>query len=226
MNSTGDAAGDQGARPPADGNDSAPGDGYYFYGVVRVGAGWEVLRRRPDSEREVVRLRHRDLEAVVRRAPLEPPAPELEAVRAHQRVIDHTMRQGTILPAPFGVIFRSRDRILQFLEHQYGPLDEGLSLVDGHWEHRLHVLSNAPGKPKERHAELASEAYSHLRRYTRSAITFPPKGSRIFSAAFLVEKDKWVEFFERVEELSSGYPELELDLTGPWPPYDFVRMTL
>lgn len=212
------------ARPDQDEGEAA--DGYYLYGVVRVGAGWEVLRRRPDSEREVIRLRHRDLEAVVRRSPLEPPAPDLSSVRAHQRVIDGTMRQGSILPAPFGVVFRGRDRILQFLEDQYGPLDEGLSLVDGHWEHRLHVLSSEPGKPKERHAELASEAYSHLRRYTRSAITFPPQGRRIFSAAFLVEKDQWVEFFERVEELSSGYPELELDLTGPWPPYDFVQMSL
>jgi hypothetical protein len=32
-------------------------------------------------------------------------------------------------------------------------------------------------------------------------------------------------FSERVQELRDEHPDLAVEQTGPWPPYDFVRIT-
>ncbi|MGH7720478.1 MAG: GvpL/GvpF family gas vesicle protein, partial [Gemmatimonadaceae bacterium] len=44
------------------------------------------------------------------------------------------------------------------------------------------------------------------------------------SAAFLLPRDAWGEFSERVAELARHSDSLDFELTGPWPPYDFVRI--
>jgi hypothetical protein len=44
----------------------------------------------------------------------------------------------------------------------------------------------------------------------------------ILNAAFLVDKAKIPEFSERVGEISSGYSEVKVQYSGPWPAYNFV----
>jgi hypothetical protein len=39
-----------------------------------------------------------------------------------------------------------------------------------------------------------------------------------------VERDHWAEFEAAVAEQGRQDPELRYRVTGPWPPYDFVRM--
>lgn len=205
------------------GNQRGTAGGFHLFGIVRSGARWQVLRRRAADSDQVARVRFRDLEAVVRRAHFDVPPLEKEALLAHQRVVDETMRKETILPAPFGIVFRGRRELIQFLEEQYLVLDEALSLVDDHWELRLHVSPHGAAVPEA--SQLASDLYTELRRFARAALPFPPDGDRVFSAAFLVPRTHWVEFWERAEDMGSEHTELVLDLTGPWPPYDFVRMT-
>jgi hypothetical protein len=72
--------------------------------------------------------------------------------------------------------------------------------------------------------DLASHVYAELRRLAHAAQPMPPDDGRIFSAAFLVARTAWVEFVERGEDLAAADPRLTLDITGPWPPYDFVRL--
>lgn len=198
--------------------------GYHLYGVVRSGARWQVLRRRASDLEAVSRVRFRDLEALVRRGSFDLPTLEKDGLLGHQRVVDETMRRETILPAPYGVVFRGRREVIQFLEDQYLVLDEALSLVDDHWELRLHI--SPQGQAGHDDAEVASGIYSELRRFARAALPFAPEGERVFSAAFLVPRGTWVDFWERAEDIGTDHPDLVLDLTGPWPPYDFIRMSL
>jgi hypothetical protein len=44
------------------------------------------------------------------------------------------------------------------------------------------------------------------------------------SAAFLVEQERWSEFVEQVREQAVRHDDLTFEQSGPWPPYDFVRM--
>lgn len=44
------------------------------------------------------------------------------------------------------------------------------------------------------------------------------------SASFLVDRSRWRAFADAVAGEQHRDPELEVRLTGPWPPYDFVRL--
>ncbi len=194
-------------------------EGLYLYGVVRSRSWRAGAGDAPD----LVKVRYRDLEALVRPVPYQVPDLDDEALQDHQRLVETTMRRGTILPAPFGVVFRGRRAVVRFLEDQYIVLDEGLAFLDGHWELRLHIVGD---EADDTLSEMAMQVYSEMRRFARAAIPLPVGGGRLMSAAFLVSRSAWVEFVERADDLGGTHPELAFDVTGPWPPYDFVRIQL
>jgi hypothetical protein len=215
------ASGSNGAEP--DGGD-APGSGQalQFFGVVR--ARGAAKSRGGDADPGLMRVRFRDLEALVRAVPYElPPLDEAE-VLAHQRVVESVMRARTVLPAPFGIVFRGRRQLIRMLQDQYLVLDEGLALLDGHFEVRLHITAAEAGEEDAELDDVAMQLYSELRRAARAAVPFPRDGRRLLSAAFLVDRNAWVEFVERADDLGTAHPELLFDVTGPWPAYDFVRI--
>ncbi len=205
-------------RETGRGAGSVAPDGLYLYGITRSRA-WRV-----GGEGDgLVRVRYRDLEALVRPVAYRVPRLDDDGVREHQRFVESAMRKGTILPAPYGVVFRGRRSAIRFLEDQYIALDEGLAFLDGHWELRLHIAGD---DEEEDLKELATHLYSELRRFARAAIPLASGEGRLMSAAFLVERSAWIQFIERSDDLGLAHPQLVFDVTGPWPPYDFVSFQL
>lgn len=213
MKRRGDAPASGGVRLPAS-------QAIYWYGVMRART-WRGAR----SE-DIARVRYRDLEALVRPVPYEMPRLDEPGVLAHQRVVESAMRRGTVLPAPFGIVFRGRRELIRVLQEQYLVLDEGLSFLDNHWELRLHIAPAGGAERDEALADLAMRLYAELRRHSRAAVPFPAEGRRMLSAAFLVDRGAWLEFMDRAEQLGAAHDEVAFDITGPWPPYDFVRITI
>ncbi len=157
--------------------------------------------------------------------------PSDEAVLAHSHVVSQISARTATLPAPPGVVFRSRDQVTRWLELHYGALSSALDFIGDRVAARVHVTG--PGAADERAAgtELAAAAAECLRTLRRSAVaSIPLRGERaagaILSAAFLVESELWKDFAKRVEDEAKNSPTLGFDLTGPWPPYDFVQMEL
>jgi hypothetical protein len=209
---------EQADRPAAQPRSDQPG--LYLYGVVRARAGRSITR----ANREIQRVRYRDIEALVRNTMFELPAAEGEGVKQHQEVVEMMMRRVTILPVPYGIVFKGRRPLVKLLQDQYLVFDEGLSLLDGHWELRLHISAQASDKTADMLSDESMEIYSELRRYSRAAVTFANGPERLLSAAFLVDRTSWVEFIERVEDFQFHHSGLAFDVTGPWPAYDFVRV--
>lgn len=207
--------GDGGARG------ATGGDGFYLYGVIRSG-GWRTLRRSEPVE-ELTRIRFRDLEALADPVRFEVPGLSDAALQQHQRTVDLLMRAGTVLPLPFGVVFRDRRALIGFLQDQYLVLDEGLGFLEGHWELRLHLLV-AEGERTPELSDMATHIYSELRRNARAALPFRRQEGGLFGAAFLVERESWIRFVEKADDLVHSHPDLAFDVTGPWPAYDFVRL--
>jgi hypothetical protein len=214
---SGSALEEHGPHAPA----PAPADqtGLYLYGVVRARM-WRGLARK---DRVLQRVRYRDIEALVRPSAFELPTDQAACIKDHQQVIDTIMRRITILPAPFGVIFKGRRPLLRLLQDQYLVVDEGLSLLDGHWELRMHVSAVGVGD-RDDMSDEALDVYTELRHYVRAAVPLPSEDRRLLSAAFLVDRTSWVEFIERIEDFGTQHRALSFDVTGPWPAYDFVRI--
>ena len=171
----------------------------------------------------------RELAAIVAATPYTSQEPTDERVKHSSEVISAFAARAAVLPAPVGVVFRSRDAVVRWLELHYVALSDALSFVDDRVVGRVHVWR--PGEPadQETGSDLAAVAAETLRELRRSAVaTVPLRIEQItgivLSAAFLIEQELWKDFASKVEEQSERVPNVRLELTGPWPPYDFVQM--
>ncbi|HEX2091974.1 MAG TPA: GvpL/GvpF family gas vesicle protein [Longimicrobiaceae bacterium] len=171
-------------------------------------------------------VRHRDLAALVYPGALRVDALDLDDVRAHHRRLESMLQRETVVPAPYGVAFRGEKEVVRFLREQYTELGDALVFVEGRWEFRLHLTPEEPDFPEALALDLATHVYAELRKLAHAAVPFPRGEPRAFSSAFLVDRVGTRGFLERVEELGAEHSDLALDATGPWPPYDFVRIRL
>ena len=179
----------------------------------------------PGTELIVVR----DLAAIVAPGAYSAVEPTEEQATTIGNAIGAYAKRAAVLPAPVGVVFRSREAVTRWLELHYVALSDALSFVDDRVVGRVHVWR--PGDPEEREvgSDLAAAAADALRELRRSAVaTVPLRIEQItgivLSAAFLVDQELWKEFASKVEEQGERDPKIRLELTGPWPPYDFVQM--
>jgi hypothetical protein len=82
---------------------------------------------------------------------------------------------------------------------------------------------------------LAEDVHARLQDWATDAVVNPPQnpelsgheGDMLLNAAYLVETAKVERLHELVEELRERHRELgaRIELTGPWPPYNFVPRT-
>lgn len=168
----------------------------------------------------------RSLGAVVAPAQYVARAPDVTEVEAHRRVVESIFVKRPFLPAPIGLVFRSRDALVRWLELHSVTLTDGLGFVDGRVGGRLH-LSRRTGDGLEA-VDLptkSADVFRQLRQHAAASVTLKPREAmRTVSAAFLVERDRWPTFVDLIAEQGRQHPELSFDQTGPWPPYDFVNM--
>jgi hypothetical protein len=83
--------------------------------------------------------------------------------------------------------------------------------------------------------EIAEDVHARLQDWATDAVVNPPQnpelsgheGDMLLNAAYLVETAKVERLHELVAELRERHRELgaRLELTGPWPPYNFVPRT-
>jgi hypothetical protein len=175
-------------------------------------------------------LRFRDIGALVEPAQFSHAASVQSDVGHHRTVVERAFRYGAVLPAPVGTVFRGVERVRRWMEQNYIALNEGIHFVAGRCEARVHVSPRgAEESLSEEDVGLAraatAECFRALRRDSVAALPLSPDAhSTILSGAFLIEQARWTEFAELVRSQALGRPELRFVKTGPWPPYDFVRM--
>ena len=183
----------------------------------------------PVRETELVVVR--DLAAVCGQSEYAAIEPTAERVERYTDVVSAYAKRNAILPAPVGVVFKSRDAVQRWLELHYVALSDALSFVDNRVVGRVHVWRPGAAEEREAGSDLAAAAAESLRALRRSAVTTVPLRIEkltgiVLSAAFLVEQELWKDFAAEVEEQGRRAPNLRFELTGPWPPYDFVHMQL
>lgn len=178
-------------------------------------------------------LAFRDLAAVVdERAEYEIAQPTPADVEHYQEVVESVFNHRPVIPAPIGTLFRSPDTLVRWMELHYVALSDALAFVEDRLVARVHIrrAGGETGEPEGSGgmdaAASAAEAFRALRR--RAVVAIPLRRDHtpgvVLSSAFLVERELWKEFASTVQEQQENDPTLDLEMTGPWPPYDFVRM--
>ena len=149
----------------------------------------------------------------------------------HRRIVDRIFHQSSVVPAPAGVVFRSPDVLKRWMELHYVSLSGALEFVEDRAVARVHIVRANAKDGEERGAgsdlaAAATEAFRALRRHAVAAVPLRLEHvtGLVLSASFLVERDLWKDFLRAVEDQHDAHHLLRFDVTGPWAPYDFVRM--
>lgn len=191
----------------------------------------------PDLAGNGVRLvACRDLAAIVGEAPYAAQVADDAMLADHHRVIEAAARKGEVLPAPPGTVFRTAGALERWMELHYVALSDALSFVTDRVEARVHVTHADPDRePEDAGTDLAAVAAEVMRTLRRRAVAAVPLRRELatgiaIGAAFLVERTLWREFEEEFESVRDAYQGggagggAQVSMSGPWPPYDFVRI--
>jgi hypothetical protein len=183
----------------------------------------------PDGTAKVV---FRDLAAVVsEREKFALDEVDEVAIGAHRAIVDAIFRRQVVLPTPPGVVFRTEHVLTRWMELHYVALNDAIAFVTDRLAMRVHVERASPIHRDDAEAgsdlaEVAGEVFRDLRR--RAVASVPLTVEKVtgvsLSGAFLVERELFRDFERGVGEAQESQPKLSIHVTGPWAPYDFVRM--
>jgi hypothetical protein len=176
----------------------------------------------------------RDLGARVAESPYVAPAATTQNVAEYRRVVEGAFARQTIVPAPFGSIFRGREALTRWLELHYFTLIEAVTFVADRAMARVSVSygdepenTTAMAIDADLLDTAADESFRLLRRHAVASLVVGNHTGELGPAArasFLIERERWEVFNDIVKEEQKRLREMRVECTGPWPPYDFVRM--
>lgn len=180
------------------------------------------------------------------------PAPvqvDAESALCHEGVVEELVEQRATLPVRFGTVMGDESHVRQQLGDREGAYLRALDKVQGRVELGVRVLGvdgQPPSSPpartsgrdylmdrlKEEHRVQARRAEAQLQAGTLcarlsglaadTALQLTPTPGLLFSASFLVDREKVAAFGREVARLEGESASLRFLLTGPWPAYSFV----
>jgi hypothetical protein len=200
-------------------------DGLALYGVALLD-GVEMGSLAPDTTLIPVR----DLGAVVAPSLYQRQVPDERDLERHAAVLSTVAERSAVAPAPVGTVFRDRAALVRWLELHYHALHESLAYLDGRTVARVHIVKRDAQSTIEG-AALAARAADVLKNLRVQAAAMVPLKTEqltgiVLSGAFLVEREKWGSFSSAIGAAGAAHTDLDIRMTGPWPPYDFVRLDL
>ncbi|MFL5572623.1 MAG: GvpL/GvpF family gas vesicle protein [Gemmatimonadaceae bacterium] len=198
-----------------------------LYGVAAVESGQVT-----SLAKGTTLVHYRALAAVVEPAPYAQVALDDEEMAKYLGVLEEAYGHATVLPAPPGTVFQSRSTLNRWLELHYFTLTEALSVVEGHSAARVSITAQPTddeGDAQKSLASLAAESLRLLRGQASATVTLPradgdEEDGVVARASFLIDSQRWETFRDTVSKEAQRQPALDFRVTGPWPPYDFVRM--
>ena len=198
-----------------------------LYGVVAVESGQQT------SLAEGTTLVHyRALAAIVEASSYAAVKLDDGEMSKYLRVLDEVYAHFSVLPAPPGTVFQSHGTLMRWLELHYFTLTEALSVIEGHAAARVSITTQGKqeaGDAGKSFAALAAESLRLLRGQAAATVTLPhadgdDEDGVVARASFLVDSQRWQAFQDTVSKEAQRQTALDFRVTGPWPPYDFVRM--
>jgi hypothetical protein len=151
-------------------------------------------------------------------------------IERHLEVVQFLFNQDAVLPAPVGAVFRSPEVLQKWMELHYVALSDALAWVEDRLAARVHITRSVGREAdKDAGSDLAAIAAEVSRSMRRHAVASVPLRNEhitgiVLSAAYLVERNLWQEFSEAVDDERENHPLVSIEMSGPWPPHDFVRL--
>jgi hypothetical protein len=173
---------------------------------------------------KVYTIPYGDIAAVVSNAPFKEYKPTKENAYTHMQVLTLVMREHTVLPMAFGMVFKNEEILRRVIEKARNDLRKALNEIEGKVEFGVKVV-----RPKG--VEFDEDAFASEIGELRKLAVQAKLGKRyskslILNAYYLITKDNIEAFLKKAEELQEKFKQLKIQVTGPWPPYNFVKIKI
>ena len=211
--------------------------GAYIYGIIASKEAPKEFGIKGIEGNPVYPLKYKLLTAVASEATMCEFKPTDENVEIHKNVELEILKQCSILPVAYGMVFKNKGIVLGTMKKVYPLLWKGLKRVENKVE--LGIKAIIPREKKELEKLLNGKSLEEFRKECETGfieilgeMAVSVKKDRLFSdklvcnQSFLVEKDKVDAFTEKVGELRNKFKELKIQYTGPWPAYNFVNIRI
>lgn len=203
-------------------------EGRYFYCIIPCNEE-KTFGKLGINNKEVYTIPYRNVAAVVGESQMKDYELTEDNMKRHEEVIRQVMEEHTVIPVEFGTVIKN-ERILKYLlKNAYDPVRECLRLVDNMVELGVKAVVNADASfaEPEKRKEYATNILGSLNNRAKQVVTDDLFSDRlVLNASFLVNKQDIDTFSNEVVDLQEKYPMIKLLYSGPWAPYNFVRIKI
>ena len=210
-------------RPAWQGRQGSPDGRLTIHAVVRsrwTDRAMDTFARRADTP-AFDTLAEREIAAIVTR---ETVTDSTKSLRVHSRVVSSLLRRSAVVPMPHGLTAPDEAAVLAFLREESTPLLEALEYLEDCFEVRLHVSEAGLGWNATARREAGATIFAEGRTRSRAARLLEERAGNVLNAAFLIRRGEWIHFVERLSDWERRIGGLRVDVTGPWPAWDFVQL--
>ena len=152
---------------------------------------------------------------------LHPLVEEKEAL-LHAEIVNKLAGKMTVIPMAFGTVFKDQEILKTVLTSSYPQVKKTLELIKDKLELGVKVIKKE-NAPEEANRGIVEE----LNKLSVKSVAGDKFSERLLlNNSFLVEKNRFTQFSDKVGELEQKYPNLKFLYTGPWPAYSFVNINI
>jgi len=176
---------------------------------------------------EVYTLEYRDFAPVMSNAALKKYEASDEEVELHRKVVEKVMKEHSVLPVAYGMAFKNKKLLLIAMSVGYKAMKKAMNEVDNRVELGVKLFlpkENATWDGKEECKSVFLETLKKKAIQSKELKLFSER--LILNTSFLIDRDKINDFSSEVEQLGNKYPDLKIQYSGPWPPYNFVDIQI
>lgn len=193
---------------------------FYVYGITNnkdIKLDFKGLNDQPIQKFEI-----NDIAVLFSFYPVLHPMVEEKEVLLHAAILNKIAGKITIVPMAFGTVFKDPEILKRVLIKSYPEAKKTLELIKGKFELGVKVIKKE-GVSGEANQEILEE----LSKLSVKSVMGDKFSERLLlNNSFLVEKNKFTQFSDKVGELEQKYQNLKFIYTGPWPAYSFVNINI
>lgn len=201
--------------------------GRYVYCIMKSPAEKKSFGNIGFGGQEVYTLEYRDFAPVMSNAAVKKYEASDEDVELHRKVVEQVMKEHSVLPVAYGMAFKNKKLLLIAMSVGYRAMKKAMNEVDNRVELGVKLFlpkENAAWDGKEECRSLFLETLKKKAVQSKELKLFSER--LILNTSFLIDRDKINDFSSEVEQLGNKYPDLKIQYSGPWPPYNFVDIQI
>lgn len=201
---------------------SGQGEYLYVYGIINTNGIKIDIKGLRDMP--ILKINFKDIAVLFSFYPVLHSLLEEKEAMLYAKIMSKLAKKTAIVPMAFGTIFKNQEILETILERSYQMAKKNLELIKDKIELGVKVVKKAE---EEMRGEVNREVLEELNKLSVKSVAGDKFSERLLlNHSFLVVKNNFVRFSDKIGELEKKNPGLKFIYTGPWPIYSFVNINI